>query len=856
MFFFFVCFFFARSSKTPRKKKKEKNSHHQVAAAPKMPMNALDPDTQAVLLENSMHCDIYEPRPNPDVFSTRTFSLVSTDKSLIAVRQRLVHAYVTIRCALEAPPYGNQLDRFLGKKLVGQSMFSSLSSICVPPLPSPSVVIVFVARVLSYASEGGAYLFEFPLERLVQLAATCGDLPTLRAMLDPDITKFHHGMAMSKDMRCRRFNPQMYDNPIEIAIIANTPAAVRMLVPHYLKNAVRTADLHVLADGPTLQHRAAELGRTECLQAMAEAGARLDDEEYHNRLPTSHQTPLLTAPGLSTPLAAALRAGHVDTARFLISTGSTVTWEAICSAVYGRDADGLALCFEHVSAEKANEWLHRGGVVDMSLVNRAIVEGSDACLRLLLERRPPLDLASHVDVIGFTHLVTPLCLAAALGHPALARTLLVAGASRIVPMAHGGFALQAGFHTPMTMAAQRGKSDVLEVLLDVQDSPYTSASDQYLDLFESFRVACRAGRQSCAELLLSRLDSTHQGVMAALPEDNVLEILLMLIRDVPGSQVQWFTARCGIAPLLCMPSHLLSGGQTAIHLATKRHGGHDHRMVEVLLGCLHPPCRIQLETFDDTGATALILCIKSDNIAGMRALLRFGADAEQADRDGVTPLMHATVCHSRAAVRVLLDAGARPERTDSRRRNALIHMCYSCWQPSLETSDQQQTMSQIAQTLLDQGGMDVNAQDEHGATARHVVAQLHIRDGGRLYRTLSAAPGVDLGVKDNLHRTADDIVKDIHGAVNGLLLGTGMASSSSSKASSKWPRPRGRPPHDSNGKAMAWDNVNGAWTLAPDASAMPDDLPTEPPKKRPRGRAPHDASGMPKHWNVHTGQWQ
>ena len=187
-----------------------------------------------------------------------------------------------------------------------------------------------------------------------------------------------------------------------------------------------------------------------------------------------------------------------------------------------------------------------------------------------------------------------------------------------------------------------------------------------------------------------------------------------------------------------------------------------------------------------------------------------------------------------------------------------MQMCYSSWQPFSEASDQQ-AMSQIAQTLLDQGGMDVNAQDEHGATARHIVAQLHIRDGGRLYRTLSAAPGVDLDVKDNLNRTADDIIRDIHGAVNGLLLGTGMpaasASSSSSKASSKWPRPRGRPPHGPDGKVMAWDYVNGAWTLAADASTMPDDSPSEPPKSG-RGRAPHDASGMPMHWNVRTGQWQ
>ena len=612
-----------------------------------MLVNKLDPDSQAVLLEACMKADVYEPRPRSDSFGTRTISILSTDSSLAAVRTRLQHAYVTNLCALESAPYGNASDRFLSKKMVGGTMFSALSSICVAPLPSVEVVIVFMARVLSYASRYGSYLFEYPLERLVQLAAVCGEMTCLRAMLDADVTKYHHGMALSNDMRCRRPNAQLYDNPIDLAIMADKPDAVRELVPFYLTIVSPASDIQVLASGPTPQHKASELGRTRCLEAMAEAGAQLDDEEYNNYLPTSRQTPSLTVPGLSTPLAAALRAGKVETARFLISRGAEVTWRAICAAVYGREADGLALCFEHASAENIDHWLHRGGASDVSLVNLAIVEGAEDCLRLILDRRPPLDLASSGDAIGLSRAVTPLCLAAAMDKPALVHTLLVAGASRVMPLAQVGY--DAGYRSALTLASQRGNRDVIEMLLTTAASPYDSVSDQFQDLFESFRVACRAGRQSCAEMLLGCLDSGKQGVLSVLPEDNVLEILLMLVRDVEFlvqyRHVQWYTTRCGLAPLLCT-THLTGKGQTALHVASTRR---DCNMVEALLDCMHPPCRICLDEFDSTGATALILCIKSENIVGMRALLRFGADVEQADRGGVA--LCATVRQSRAAVR-------------------------------------------------------------------------------------------------------------------------------------------------------------------------------------------------------------
>jgi len=84
-----------------------------------------------------------------------------------------------------------------------------------------------------------------------------------------------------------------------------------------------------------------------------------------------------------------------------------------------------------------------------------------------------------------------------------------------------------------------------------------------------------------------------------------------------------------------------------------------------------------------------------------RALLEKGADPNAADKQGVTPLMNAVGSRCPELVRLLLDAGARVNDADDRGMTPLMYAMYS--EANLETI-----------TMLIEAGADVNAEDKDG----------------------------------------------------------------------------------------------------------------------------------------------
>lgn len=73
-----------------------------------------------------------------------------------------------------------------------------------------------------------------------------------------------------------------------------------------------------------------------------------------------------------------------------------------------------------------------------------------------------------------------------------------------------------------------------------------------------------------------------------------------------------------------------------------------------------------------TGETALAIVVKNRDLTWTRFLLGKGANPGIADRQGMTPLMHATLLGFTEGADVLLNNGAQVDQTNSRGETALI----------------------------------------------------------------------------------------------------------------------------------------------------------------------------------------
>src|SRR3546814_19213147 len=74
----------------------------------------------------------------------------------------------------------------------------------------------------------------------------------------------------------------------------------------------------------------------------------------------------------------------------------------------------------------------------------------------------------------------------------------------------------------------------------------------------------------------------------------------------------------------------------------------------------------------DTGETALAIVVKRRDLTWLRFLLGKDADPSIADRQGMTPLMHAAMIGFSDGADVLLDHGAPIDQTNRRGETALI----------------------------------------------------------------------------------------------------------------------------------------------------------------------------------------
>ena len=127
---------------------------------------------------------------------------------------------------------------------------------------------------------------------------------------------------------------------------------------------------------------------------------------------------------------------------------------------------------------------------------------------------------------------------------------------------------------------------------------------------------------------------------------------------------------------------------------------HDHETVRALL-----KQKVDVNTREGDGATALHWAVERDDFETIEALLRAGADVNAANDYGVTPISLACTNRNATVVKKLLVAGADPNVATSMGETALM----TCARTS---------SADAVAALFDHGASNVNAREEsHGQTA-------------------------------------------------------------------------------------------------------------------------------------------
>jgi ankyrin repeat protein len=142
---------------------------------------------------------------------------------------------------------------------------------------------------------------------------------------------------------------------------------------------------------------------------------------------------------------------------------------------------------------------------------------------------------------------------------------------------------------------------------------------------------------------------------------------------------------------------------------------------------------------------------KSGDLPAVEAIIASGANPNEADRDGATPLMRAALEGRSAVVHFLIEHGADPRATDPRGENAVYYAAYYGHSevvailhglgvpPTLNSAALVDDIEAIA-SLVGQGA-DVNAKNAHGTTALLLAADRGNLAAARCLLELGADPG-------------------------------------------------------------------------------------------------------------------
>ncbi|MBQ9579018.1 MAG: ankyrin repeat domain-containing protein [Ottowia sp.] len=499
--------------------------------------------------------------------------------------------------------------------------------------------------------------------------------------------------------------------------------------------------------------------------ALIEAASKNNLDSMHCLLDAGARVDAARADGWTALMLAAWR-GQENALAFLLerSASPNIADRSGMTALMLATVRGRAAIVRRLldAGANINAFNHDG---ESALISAA-TKGNADMLALLLERGARIDAANRDGA-------TALMLAAGLGHSDATRLLLEKGAAVNATNRDGATALMyavwggGGLEQLAVIRALLGSGadvdaanrDGWTALMFAARDGYKSVVDRLLEAGANASIVREDGATALG-LALARgreeIATTLRGCTGASADDAEQQARASRLKTTVRDDERKFRNCAKAGNLEEVRKWLEAGGidvnaadgdsgETALMFAA--HGGH-----EAVVGfLLQRGADARLAAQD--GNTALLLAAKgnADGAAIARvtaSLLAHGADVNATNQSGWTALMYAAQTGDEAPLDTLLDAGAAVNAVSGKRDTALLALLAGIASASVKT--------RLATRLIEHGA-DINAQDQHGATALMYAALHGLVDISRLL----IEKGADYKITNSSGATARQIAKDM-----------------------------------------------------------------------------------------------
>lgn len=391
-----------------------------------------------------------------------------------------------------------------------------------------------------------------------------------------------------------------------------------------------------------------------------------------------------------TPLLRAAGQGHTKIVRTLIEAGADLDWEA---------------------------------TTGQTALNAAAFEGHSEIVRALIEAGANVDAKSKNAQIDYFKDATALFMASRAGHTEIVWVLVQSGAEVDVRNSRGD--------TPLFLAALFGHTDTVRTLIEVGGDVQARAKDGATSLM----YATESGKIELVWILVDAGVDVNAKVTGDVPSPYAGASALM---------VAAYNGHLKIVEALLIAGANVNAtnneGQTALTLASKE--GHAE-IVEIL----QEPEKSRMMARQALGQD-LIKAVNEGKVEALQILIRFGADVNAKDDDGVTALLKAVEAGFIDIVLTLLDSGVDVDGTGRYGETPLM----------VAAAEGQNNIVE----MLIQTGAEVNRKavgDEKGEGAGWTALMLTAMENREEVMRQLLSVGADPEVTNDAGETALDIAK-------------------------------------------------------------------------------------------------